>query len=232
MINKSISIIVPVFNEKECINNAISKINNFFFNEFKDYEILIIESGSTDGTYEICDALAKQYDKVSVFHEDGCNGLGSALKIGFENATKNYVMRIVVDLPFSFDTILNAFSVIKTNDVIFSYRHNDERSIFRKFQSGVFNKIINFSLGLSVKHVNCIPKIYKREIIQSLNIKSNGWFVDAEIVYHIENKNISFIEIPVELIDRIEGQSKVTILTPFYMMKELIAFKKSIRDEK
>ena len=164
MINSSISVIIPIYNEKELVDDSVVKVYNFLRKEFHDFEILIIESGSDDGTDKICDTLCAKYEEIKVFHEGSRKGLGSALKLGFKNATKDYVMRIVVDLPFSFETILMAFNQIPQYDVIFSYRDNDTRSWFRRIQSSLFNFIINSSLGLKIKHVNCIPKIYKREI--------------------------------------------------------------------
>ena len=63
-----------------------------------------------------------------------------------------------------------------------------------------------------------------------MELISNGWFVDAEIVYHLQEMNTSYIEIPVELIDRKEGQSSLTAFSPLQMLKELLAFKKSIKN--
>ena len=221
----SISAIVPVFNEKIVLKESIDIINKFLLKNFSDYEILVIESGSTDGSGEICDELAEKYEFVTVIHESQRNGFGSALKIGYQNAIKDLIWLITLDLPFPLESILNAIPKLSNYNCVLSYRCNDNRNWKRKLQSIAYNKIIKLSLGLKVKHVNSVFKVFKRDIIQNMNITSDGWFIDAEIIYWLQQKNISFVELPVELIDRKEGQSKITLLSILTILKELFSFK-------
>ena len=226
----SISVVIPVYNEINLIRKSITKVKNFIEKYFDDYELLIIESGSSDGTEKICDDFANKYKNIRVLHEGGRNGLGSALKLGFKNSIKDLILAIVVDLPFPFESILEALPYFQKYNCILSYRSNDNRNWFRKFQSDVYNLIIKLSLGLKVKHVNSAFKFYKREIIQNMNLISNGWFIDAEIIYNLQKMNVPYFEMPVELIDRESGQSTLPFFTPLKMLKELLAFKKSIKN--
>lgn len=226
----SISVVVPVYNEIILIRKSVIKIQNFIKKYFDDYELLIIESGSTDGTENICDELDNKNKNINVMHEGGRNGLGSALKLGFKNATKDLVLAIVVDMPFPLESILEALPYFEKYDCILSYRSNDNRNWFRKFQSFIFNLIIKLSLGLKVKHVNSAFKFYKRKTIQNMNLISNGWFIDAEIIYNLQKMNIPYFEMPVELIDRNEGKSTLPFFIPLKMLSELLVFKKSIKN--
>jgi len=60
----SITVLIPVYNEKQIIFSSINEINDFLKKNFKDYEILIIESGSTDGSFETCDEVAKKLNRL------------------------------------------------------------------------------------------------------------------------------------------------------------------------
>ncbi|MCS6807902.1 MAG: glycosyltransferase family 2 protein [Bacteroidota bacterium] len=221
----SLSVIVPVYNEVDLLGNAISAIDAVVKQNFENYEIIIVESGSTDGTGELCDALANAFTRVRVIHEGARNGFGSALKRGYSAATMDWVWFVTADTPFPLDAIVEAKKLFPYYDCILSYRSQDTRkSLFRKIQSVVYNAIVKLLLRLRVKHVNSAFKVFKREVIQSLPLLSNGWFIDAETLYWLTQRRVRYIEIPVPLIDRAGGHSTITLSTPLSLLKELQNF--------
>lgn len=221
----SISIIIPVYNEIDLLERAIHKIDTFILAYFQEYEIIIIESGSTDGSDDVCKQLDKQLSTVKVIYEGRRNGFGSALKLGYKVATKDLVWFVTVDFPFLLETILRAVPLFSHVDCVLSYRSKDSRKeVFRKLQSFVYNRLVKVLLGLKVKHPNSAFKVFKREVIQSLPLVSKGWFIDAETLYWIHKKNVSYVEIPVELLERESGTSSVTAFTSLSLLKELIYF--------
>jgi glycosyltransferase involved in cell wall biosynthesis len=221
----SMSVIIPVYNEVELLGEAVHRINAFIAAHFSDYELVIIESGSTDGTGNLTDRLASEIPQVRVIHEGGRNGFGSALKRGYKEATKEWVWFITADTPFPLESMLDAMKLFPTNDCVLSYRSEDTRkSFFRKIQSVVYNTLVKTTLGLRVKHVNSAFKVFKREVIQSLPLISNGWFIDAETLYWLTKRKVKYTEIPVPLIDRTGGHSTITLSTPITLLKELRHF--------
>lgn len=223
----SLSIIVPVYNEVELLGDAVRHINSFVAPHFAEYEIIIIESGSTDGTSELCDHLSGEIPSVRVIHEGGRNGFGSALKRGYKEATKDWVWFVTADTPFPLEAIVQAQQLFPHYDCILSYRSEDTRkSFFRKIQSVIYNTLVKTVLGLRVKHVNSAFKVFKRDVIQSLPLISNGWFIDAETLYWLTKRKVRYTEIPVPLIDRTGGHSTITLSTPLTLLKELQRFLK------
>jgi glycosyltransferase involved in cell wall biosynthesis len=221
----SMSVIIPVYNEVELLSEAVHRVNAFIATHFGDYEIVIIESGSTDGTGDLTDRLASEIPRVRVIHEGGRNGFGSALKRGYKEATKDWVWFITADTPFPLESMLDAIILFPTNDCVLSYRSEDTRkNFFRKIQSVVYNTLVKTTLGLRVKHVNSAFKVFKREVIQSLPLISNGWFIDAETLYWLTKRKVKYTEIPVPLIDRTGGHSTITLSTPITLLKELRHF--------
>ncbi len=221
----SLSIIVPVYNEVELLAPAIRQIDAFVKPHFTKHEIVIIESGSTDGTGELCDRLADELPSVRVVHEGGRNGFGSALKRGYREAANDWVWFVTADTPFPLESIVEAKKLFPQYDCVLSYRSEDTRkSFFRKIQSVVYNTLVKTTLGLRVKHVNSAFKVFKREVIQSLPLISNGWFIDAETLYWLTQRNVRYTEIPVPLIDRTGGHSTITLSTPLTLLKELRRF--------
>jgi len=223
----SISVIVPVYNERNLVVSSTDTINAFLKENFKKYEILVIESGSTDGSYELCDEVAKQNSSIKIIHEGSKNGFGSAVSLGYQNASMDLVWLITLDMPFPLDAVLNAIPYLEQNDYILSYRINDSRAFSRRIQSFVYNLILKIFLRLRVRHVNSGFKLYKRNVVADLRIMSKGWFVDAETLYLLKMKKKRYVQIPVELIDRSEGNSSVGAFAFVSVLKEMIAFLRS-----
>ncbi|HUU29520.1 MAG TPA: glycosyltransferase family 2 protein [archaeon] len=230
MTQYSISIIVPVYNEAVLLEESVDRIVSFLSTHFTDFEVLLVESGSTDGTAEICDSLVEKFAEVQVVHEGARNGFGSAIKLGYKKAAKDLVCLETVDFPYQIETILHALPLMNQYDCVLSYRSRDCRnSYYRKVQSFVYNSLVRLLLGLRVKHINSAFKMFKRELIQSFDLISNGWFIDAEIVYRVQAKKIKYAEIPVEVTERIKGKSNVSLSAPVSALKELVDFLKKIK---
>jgi dolichol-phosphate mannosyltransferase len=220
----SLSILVPVYNERQALEHGLRAISDFARSHGFEHEILVIESGSTDGTGEHCDELARVLPNLRVIHEGARNGFGSALKLGYRHATKDLVWLITVDLFFPLDAIFTALPLLSRHDYVASYRSQDNRSAYRRLQSFLYNQLITRALGLKVRHVNAGFKVLKRAVVQDVELTAKGWCVDAELLYRLEQAGRTFVEIPVPLIDRTQGRSSVGPLTFLKVLGELWAF--------
>jgi glycosyltransferase involved in cell wall biosynthesis len=222
----SLTVVVPVYNEARNIESAVEVVDAFLRARWSEYEILIVESGSTDGTAEICDRLTGRHPAVRVIHESARRGFGSAMKVGYREATKAVVWLVTVDLPFPLESIDQAWPLLGSYDCVLSYRASDSRALGRRFQSLVYNTLVRVSLGLPMRHVNSAFKLMKRGTAQALarGVRADGWFFDAELLYRIRRQRVSWTEIPVPLIDRGSGASSVGPLTFLWLLRELVTF--------
>jgi glycosyltransferase involved in cell wall biosynthesis len=218
----SVSVIVPVYNEVLLVEDSIRAISKFMDENFEDYEIVIIESGSMDGSREICDHLVGVLPNINVVHEEKKFGFGSALRLGYRLASKELVWLVVVDMPFPLETIHKALFLLDKYECVFSYRDQDDRGPVKRLRSYVYNVLVKMILKVKVRHINSAFRVFKREVIQALPLISDGWTLDAEVLYEITRRNIKYAEIPVSLRDRTAGTTAVTFLDPFKMIYELI----------
>jgi glycosyltransferase involved in cell wall biosynthesis len=218
----SVSVIVPVYNEALLVEDSICMISKFMDENFDDYEIVIIESGSIDGSREISDCLAGTLTKISVVLEKKKSGFGSALKLGYALASKELVWLVVVDMPFPLETILQALPLLEEHDCVFSYRDQDDRGPIKRLRSYLYNTLVKMILNVKVKHINSAFRVFKRKTIQELPLISTGWTLDAEVLYEITRRNIRYAEIPVSLRNRTVGTTTVTFWDPFKMIYELV----------
>ena len=128
----TISAVIPIYNERSAVPGVIQEIDRFLDAHFIDYEIIIVESGSTDGTAEACDALPAVVPRARIVHEGARNGLGSAIRRGTALATKRWVWPLVVDMPFGLEVILEALPHMETGRSVISYRSADPRNLYRQ----------------------------------------------------------------------------------------------------
>jgi len=205
----TISAIVPIYNERAAIPGVIQQIDRFLDAHFADYEVIVVESGSTDGTGEACDGLPALWPRVRVIHEGARNGFGSAVRVGIGAATKRWVWPIVVDMPFELELILDALPHMDACRAVLSYRSADPRGAFRRLQSVVFNRLGRALLGVRTRHINSAFKVTDTALIKSLDLESNGWLIDAELIMRLEERGVAYAEIPVRLVDRTTGRSTI-----------------------
>jgi glycosyltransferase involved in cell wall biosynthesis len=224
--NWSLSVIVPVYNEAQSIEPALEALDEYLSDRWHDYEIVFVESGSTDGTAEICDRLAARYPAVRVIHESAKRGFGSAMKVGYREARKALIWLVTVDRPFHLEAIEQALPLLDSYDCVLSYRSADPRTVRRRFQSWVYNTLIRATLGLPMRHVNSAFKLIKRDVGQALarTVHADGWFFDAELLYRMRRAAVSWTEMPVPLLDRGIGASSVGPLTFLWLLRELLTF--------
>ena len=220
----SVSVIMPIYNEQALIRRSVDHVDTFLAEHFTDYEIIIVESGSTDDSPLICDHIEAEHSHIRVMHEGARNGFGSALKLGYRHAEKDLVWLITVDMPFPLESILCALTLLDRFDCVVSYRSKSRRNAFRHFQSFIYNTIVKSALHIRAKHVSSAFKLFKRDLIKNMPLLCNGWMLDAEILYRLEKKGIPYAEIPVPVLDRTQGRSSIKLFTFMSVLKELVYF--------
>lgn len=216
---------MPVYNEIELCEVALRKLHNFLKVHFPDFEIIVIESGSTDGTAEVLNRLVQELNNIQVIHETVRNGMGAAIRLGYARASKPYIFLVTADIPFPLETLSRAVPLLSQYECVLSFRDEDSRSFLRKFQSVVYVWLIKKALGLRMRSVNSAFKLIPTDFVQSLELVSTAWFLDAEVLYWVTQRKLSFEEIPVPLVDRTEGVSKVGPVDWATTVLELARFK-------
>jgi glycosyltransferase involved in cell wall biosynthesis len=221
--------VVPVYNERSALAPAIEAIDQYLSAHVQDYEILIIESGSTDGTGEACDALASRLTHARVLHEGARNGFGSAIRAGLGMARMDWIWPLVVDMPFPLESMNQALPLMDRHDAILSYRSEDPRGAYRRFQSAVFNRLARLLLGIRVRHVNSAFKVVRTGVMRSLDLRQRGWLIDAELIAGLERRGASYTEIPVALVPRAVGVSTIGAAAVWRSILDLLALARTRR---
>jgi len=225
MLNKSISLVFPMYNEIEYLPKAIDAAKSILGELTADCEIIIVDDASTDGSGKLADDFSKSGNRIKVIHHDKNRKLGGALKTGFSCATKDIIIYTDIDLPFDLSRLKEIMPLIAVSDVVIGCRRGKRESVVRVFYSWVYNNLINFIFRLNVKDVNFALKIFKRELLSNMQLKSEGSFINAEFLAKAKKLGVSIKETGVEYKFRTYGISRLS--TPSVICKilyEMIMF--------
>lgn len=217
---KSVSIIIPIFNEEEAIEKNLWGIINSFSRINSAYEIIIIESGSDDSSKRLLNNYKSK--NVKVIHEDNRNGWGAAIKLGIKEAVNERISFFPIDNQYSADELTKIINNSIGN--IITFRIGSQNTLFRNFQSLVFKKIVNKFLNINFKDINSLKIIDRSYLIN--NEFANDWEIDQDILLHIHNNEIKYEEIGINLYKRNIGKSKTTFFDIFILLLKIINKKK------
>ena len=201
----SISFFCPAYNEEKSIPLLIPKVSALLSSLTEAYEIIIIENGSRDKTALVADELAGKYRGVRVLHYEKGLGYGGALVEGFKHSKYDYVCYTDGDNQYNVDEFRDGFRLMGDADIASGYARSKAVSTYRKAQSNIFNLLIWLLFFFRIRDINCSMKIYKRKVLDTIEIKSLSAFIDAEMLLRAHHAGFTIAQFPVTHYERIAG---------------------------
>ena len=222
-----LSIFFPMWNEQEYIERALNAaratcLELVSAGEVLDYELIVVDDASTDSTPQIADRIAASDTHVRVVHHPVNRKLGGSIKTGFGAATGDLVLYTDADLPFDFAELSKAIRIMRLyeSDVVSAYRHDrtDEGSS-RAIYTFFYNLLIRIMFGVKMRDINFAFKLCKRSIFEHIALKSEGSFIDAELVIRAKKLGFTVTQFGVDYFPRTRGVS--TLSSPAIIIKIL-----------
>jgi glycosyltransferase involved in cell wall biosynthesis len=203
----TLSIFFPAYNEEENIRETILRTVRVVEDSpyIGAYEIIIVDDGSSDQTQLIAERLASQYTGVRVVHHPRNRGYGAALKTGIAAARMDYVFFTDADLQFDIVELQNLLVHLSRYSVVIGYRAPRCDPPLRLLNAWGWNWLNRLLFGLRVRDIDCAFKVFKRDAIQSLRLKSSGAMISAETLIRLTRKRIAVKEVPVSHLPRKKG---------------------------
>ena len=205
-----ISYIVPCFNESKSIKKVYNHIKIANKNaEILDYELILINDYSSDDTLEVLKYLQKNDKKIKIINNIKNLGLGRSIKVGIEQASKDFLMYLPGDDCHSSSEIIKLLRVKEYYDILLSfYSNKNQRSLFRRIFTAMYTPFLNFIFNKNLPYYNGIA-IYRKKIIENVNLTTSGFTWQIEFLVKIlKNKKIKLILQPTLLNERSYGKSK------------------------
>jgi len=232
-----LSLILPAYNEEKRLPECMEKVAGFVAAHKEPIEVIIVENGSRDRTYEMACEYASQYSWLTVLKEE-TPGKGNAVRRGMLEAKGKYRMFADVDFSMPISEVdhfipptLSDYQVaIGSREVKGAVRYNEPAT--RHFTGRVFNLIVRILLGLpNIHDTQCGFKSFSAEAAEKLfrvqQIK--GWAFDAEVLFIAKHYGYKIVEVPVQWY--YDGNSKINVIQDsIKMFRELLQIRKNYRD--
>ena len=235
---EGITVFYPMYNEELYIKRAVEAAKEICelmlrVGEIPDYEILIIDDASKDATGRIADELAAEDKRIRVIHHQTNRGLGGSLKTGFYNSKMNMILYSDTDLPFDMMEIKKAHRLMRyyEADIVSAFRFDRTgEGIRRLIYSHVYNTLIKLLFHLRIKDVNFSFKLVRKEVLEYVNLKSEGSFIDAELLIKAQKFGFKIIQFGTNYFPRSRGVSTLSSSGVILkIVQEMIALRREIK---
>ncbi len=209
-IGRSISVVLPAFNEADNIEKQVRDVDDVLREfRFDEYEVLVVDDGSSDDTRAICERVATDVPKLRVIVHEVNRGYAQALRSGFTSATMPLVFYTDADNQFDVRELKNLLAAIDDYDLVCGFRIYRFDPFSRLVLSWGYNLIVRALFRIRVRDVDCAFKLFRREIFDRINIESKKFFVDTEILAKASKLGLRMTEIGVRHLPRTAGESTV-----------------------
>ena len=206
-----LSVIIPAFNEKDTVETLIGRV----LATPHEKEIIVVDDGSTDGTREILDRLARDHAEIRVIKHEKNGGKGAALATGFREFTGDVVLIQDADLeydPADYDALLKPILDGKA-DVVYGSRFlggsYGRAHLFHHYLGNRFlTTVSNVFTNLNLTDMETCYKVFKREVARKLDLKSKGFSVEPEMTCKVARMKAHIYEVPISYAGRDVSEGK------------------------
>ena len=205
----SISIFFPAFNDEQTIGQLVQNSLAILPTFTDDYEVLVINDGSTDGTAALLEDLRKKDEHVRPIHHQANRGYGGALQSGFENATKEFVFYTDGDGQYDVREIARLLPLMKPGiDVVNGYKSKRADSLHRVIIGKIYNRTARLLFRLPIRDVDCDFRLIRRTALQHVGKISTSGAACLEMIRKLKASGAVFAEVEVSHYPRIHGHSQ------------------------
>ncbi|PSR13191.1 MAG: glycosyl transferase family 2 [Bacteroidetes bacterium] len=186
-----VSILTPAYNEADIIEKSVQTIYDYMqqLEDEYDWELVVVNDGSRDNTGKLADELARTKDNMRVIHHKINRNLGGALQTGFRHCRGDYVIVLDIDLtyaPYHIERLLVEAVETDADIVVASpYMKGGKTTKIpfkRELLSRAMNKLLRWTSPADLHTYTGMVRAYKREFLQNLNLKSNTYTINPEII--------------------------------------------------
>mgnify|MGYP002400526881 CR=1 FL=1 len=236
---ETLTIFFPMWNEESYIERTLGAAKEVAdelvaAGSIADYELIVVDDASTDLTGKIADEMAVADRHVKVVHHPVNRKLGGSMKTGFAAATGDLVLYTDADLPFDMAELHKAIRLLRyyEADIVSAYRFDrvgegPSRAIYTFF----YNIMIRRLFGIRMRDINFAFKLCRREVFQHVELRSEGSFIDAELIIRARKLGFQVIQFGVDYFPRTRGESTLSSLSVIKrIVVEMFTLRRELRD--
>jgi len=223
----SISAVLPAHNEAANIEQVVEATCEALRGVVSDYEVIIVDDGSTDETPRLADSLAERYPQVRVVHHPHNRGYGSAWRSGIAAAAKQYIFFLDSDRQFDPREIGLLVQWGTSYDIVAGYRIHRNDPLYRTLNASCFHLLVRLLFGVHVRDLDCGFKLFRASLLKGMPLESPGALINAEIHYFARVWQATLREVGVHHFPRKAGkQSGASLRVVLRAASELVALRR------
>ncbi|MEH2235904.1 glycosyltransferase [Nostoc sp.] len=215
---KTLSIVIPAYNEEDCIVKTVQTISQILEQEKIDYEILVVNDNSKDKTEELLQQMNSENSKLRYLNNYYPNGFGFAVRCGLENFTGDAVAVVMADSSDAPEDIVSYYHKLQEGyDCVFGSRFIKGGKVIdypshKLIVNRLANLFIQILFGLKFNDTTNAFKIYRQEVIEGISpLVSHHFNLTVEIPLKAIVRGYSYTTIPITWRNRTTGVSKLKL---------------------
>src|SRR6266566_7074511 len=203
----SLSVVLPAYNEEQVIASTVEQVTRELANLTRDFEVIVVNDGSTDGTGAVLSALQKLDKHIRVLTHTRNQGYGATLADGFAAATKVLTFFMDSDGQFDIRELKRFLSLIDAYDAVIGYRVKRQDTWMRKLNAWGWKLVVKLALGIHVRDIDCAFKLLRTDFLQRHPLETRGAMINAELLYRLKVSGCTLREVGVRHLPRRSGRA-------------------------
>jgi glycosyltransferase involved in cell wall biosynthesis len=233
-----LSVFFPAYNDSGTIASMVIRTVKAASELTSDFEIIVVNDASVDGTAEIADELARTYPQVRVVHHEKNRGYGGALQTGFRSSTKELIFYTDGDAQYDPAELSVLWPKMDADvDLVNGYKISRSDPFHRIVIGRIYHHIVSVLFGLTVRDVDCDFRLMRRRIFERINLEKNSGVICLEMMKKITDGGFRIVEVPVHHYHRAFGKSQFfnfrriakTAVDVLRLWFELVVLRKHLR---
>jgi glycosyltransferase involved in cell wall biosynthesis len=196
---QSITVAMPAYNEAENIEAMVESVFPVMDTLTDDYEVIVVDDGSRDGTSDVVKSLEQRYPRVRLVQHEVNQGYGAAVFSGLTNASKELVFFTDSDRQFDLREIEKLLALIDQADLVVGHRAPRRDPFMRKLNGWGWSMLVTLLFGYTARDIDCAFKLMRRTVVERLKdeVVSRGATFSAEFLVRAKRAGFRIREVPI-----------------------------------
>ncbi len=203
----SLSIVLPAHNEEHVILHTVSTILETVSDWIEDFEVIVVNDGSTDNTAVLVVGLARLDARIRLITHERNQGYGAALVSGFAAATKDLTFFMDSDGQFDIHDLQGFLPLIDEYDAVIGYRLDRQDTWIRKMNAWGWKLAVRLALGVHVRDLDCAFKLLHTRFLHEHPLETRSALINAELLFRLKQDGYSYTQIGVHHLPRQGGRA-------------------------
>ncbi|MFC1804899.1 glycosyltransferase family 2 protein [Candidatus Omnitrophota bacterium] len=205
----SLTIFFPCYNDSATIAGMVVAADMVARQLTEDYEILVVDDGSSDHSREVLKELSLKYNRLRLVFHDTNMGYGGALKSGFKNATKELIFYTDGDAQYDVHELKTLWQRMSDDvDVVNGFKMKRHDPWHRVFIGFIYQHLIRMAFALKIKDVDCDCRLMRSRIFDKVKLQHDSGVICVEMIRKIQEAGFRFTEVGVHHFFRAVGKSQ------------------------